>query len=241
VVVEPADQYCRAIEAYLCRKNDGHLIRIVGPAFEQVLGWAAKGVPLKIACHGIDRYFERYYAKGPRRRPVRIEFCEADVLDAFDEWRRAVGIATDSRLTSADATGTGPSEETTGRHESLPAHLERVIARLTALRAGADRSLDGILDSVIRELDARRTEAKSLRGDARRAFVDRLGALDVELLAAVRGQCDATTLAQLGSEAEEELAPFRDRLASAAFADARRAATDRLLRERSRLPVIAFD
>ena len=63
-----------------------------------MLGWANQGVPIKIACHGIDRYFERYYAKGPRRRPVRIEFCEADVLDAFDEWRRAVGIASEERL-----------------------------------------------------------------------------------------------------------------------------------------------
>ena len=35
-------QYCREIEAYLCRKNDGHLVRIVGPAFEQVCGWAAQ-------------------------------------------------------------------------------------------------------------------------------------------------------------------------------------------------------
>ncbi len=143
VVVEPADQYCRAIEAYLCRKNDGHLIRIVGPAFEQVLGWAARGVPIKIACHGIDRYFERYYAKGPRRRPVRIEFCEADVLDAFDEWRRAVGIASEARLTPATASNAeSEPEESTRRQESLPAHLDRVIARLTTLRAGADRSLD---------------------------------------------------------------------------------------------------
>ena len=49
-------------------------------------------MPLKVACRGIDRYFERYYAKGPRRRPVRVEFCDADVLDVFDEWRRAVGV-----------------------------------------------------------------------------------------------------------------------------------------------------
>ena len=55
-------------------------------------GWAAQGVPLKVACSGIDRYFERYYRKGPRRRPVKIDFCEADVLDVFDEWRRAVGV-----------------------------------------------------------------------------------------------------------------------------------------------------
>ena len=86
------ESYARDLEAYLCRKNDGHLIRITGPAFEQVQGWAAQGVPLKVAQAGIDRYFERYYRKGPRRRPVRIEFCEADVLDAFDDWRRAVGV-----------------------------------------------------------------------------------------------------------------------------------------------------
>ena len=51
------DEYCREIEAYLCRKNDGHLIRIVGPSFERVCGWAAQGIPFKIACQGIDTYF----------------------------------------------------------------------------------------------------------------------------------------------------------------------------------------
>src|SRR3954468_2849061 len=62
------DEYCREIEAYLCRKNDGHLIRIVGPSFERVCSWASQGVPFKIACQGIDRYFDRYYAKPGRRR-----------------------------------------------------------------------------------------------------------------------------------------------------------------------------
>src|SRR6185436_18669052 len=112
--VAAVEDYCRQIESYLCRKNDGHLIRIVGPAFEQVCGWAEKGVPLTVAMRGIDRYFDRYYAKGPRRRPVRVEFCEADVLDVFDEWRRALGIATAADAPQADA-----AER---RHESLPAH-----------------------------------------------------------------------------------------------------------------------
>jgi hypothetical protein len=33
---EPAEveSYCRHLETYLCRKNDGHLIRIVEPAFD---------------------------------------------------------------------------------------------------------------------------------------------------------------------------------------------------------------
>src|SRR5215468_6414924 len=107
----PSEEYCRQLESYLCRKNDGHLIRIVGPAFEQVCGWAVRGVPLAVACRGIDRYFERYYAKGRRRRPVRVEFCEADVLDVFDEWRRAVGI---SRATATHTSESG--DEESARH-----------------------------------------------------------------------------------------------------------------------------
>jgi hypothetical protein len=241
VVVEPADQYCRAIEAYLCRKNDGHLIRIVGPAFEQVLGWAAKGVPFRIACLGIDRYFERYYTKGPRRRPVRIEFCEADVLDAFDEWRRAVGIVDETRTVTFPEDATGSSDEQPRRPESLPAHLDRVVARLTTLRGGADRGLDEALETAIRELDGHRAESRNLRGEDRRELVDRLRAMDAELVAAARSRCDADTLERLGAEADEELAPFRSRLSNAAFEESRRAAIDRLVRERSRLPVLAFD
>src|SRR5687768_10425243 len=88
---EPVD-YCREVEAYLCQKNGGHLVRIVGPAFETVRQWADQGVPLKVAFRGIDRCCDRAAARGGRRRPLRIEFCEADVLDAFDDWRRAIGV-----------------------------------------------------------------------------------------------------------------------------------------------------
>ena len=236
--------YCRDLEAYLCRKNDGHLIRIVGPAFEQVCGWAARGVPLKIAQRGIDRYFERYYAKGPRRRPVRIEFCEADVLDVFDEWRRAVGVpAEETPLTDtspSDADG-GDTEEPARRHSSLPAHLDRVIARLTALRAGEDRALDSLLDDIIRELDAARVTSRRLRGAARDQFLERLAALDRMLIEAARGRCDEATLRRLGDDADAELAPFRTRMPPDAFARARRVCIDRLIRERQRLPIVSFD
>ena len=237
--------YCREIEAYLCRKNDGHIVRIVGPAFEQVCGWATRGVPLKVACRGIDRYFERYYAKGPRRRPVRVAFCEADVLDVFDEWRRAVGVASPGPQDPASAAGsTSDGDEADGagrKHGSLPAHLERVLARLTALRAGSDRALDPAIDDIVRELDAARSRAKALRGDSRQVFLDRLRALDAELVAAARSAADPGVLRQLDGEAEQELAPFRARMPADAYAQSRRACVDRLLRERLRLPVVAFD
>ena len=227
--------YCREVEAYLCRKNDGHLIRIVGPAFEQVCGWEARGIPLRAVFGGIDRYFERYYAKGPRRRPVRVEFCEADVLDVFDEWRRAVGV-------TSPASPPAAGDDTDGverKRDTLPAHLQRVVARLTALRGGGG-TLDRVVDDMVRDLDSARAGARALRGDAREAFVARLRALDRQLLEAARLTCDTETLRQLGTEADAELAPFRARLSADAYAQSRQACVDRLLRERARLPVIAY-
>ena len=239
-----AEEYCRHLETYLCRKNDGHLIRIVGPAFEQVCGWAARGIPLKLAMRGIDRYFERYYAKGPRRRPVRLEFCEADVLDVFDEWQRAVGIPQASGAGGAGEAGEageGGGADVVGSRSSLPAHLERVIARLTALRAGKDRTLDQVLDDVIRELDAARSKAKSIRGEARDALIDRMHQLDGDLLDALRRQCDEAALRQLATEADEELKPFRVRMPADAYQQAHRACIDRLLRERAHLPIVSYE
>ena len=226
-----AAEFCREIEAYLCRKNDGHLVRIVGPAFDRVCSWAIKGVPLKVACRGIDRYFERYYAKGPRRRPIRVEFCDADVLDVFDEWRRAVGVALPD---AADG-------EHQARHPSLPAHLARVVARLTALRAGGGRSLDAILEELVRELDAARGRAKGLRGDARQALVERLRVLDEQLITTAREGCGADMLQELRTEADRELTPFRARMPDQAYAQSRQACVNRLVRDRLRLPVIAFE
>jgi hypothetical protein len=244
-----AERYCREIEAYLCRKNDGHLVRIVGPAFEQVCGWAMRGVPLRIAQRGIDRYFERYYAKGPRRRPVRVEFCEADVLDVFDEWRRAVGVTVheradepyDSPEGAADPGGAGETGERARPSGSLPAHLDRVIARLTALRAGADRAVDALLDAMVQELDDARATAKGLRGGPRQAFLERLAVLDRMLMEAARARCDAATLQQLSAEADAELAPFRGRMPAEAYQRSHEACLDRAIRERLRLPVVAFD
>lgn len=237
MAVTDVGAYCRQLEDYLCRKNDGHLIRIVGPAFEQVCEWADRGVPLKVAQRGIDRYFDRYHAKGPRRRPVHIQFCEADVFDVFDEWRRAVGVPT------REAEAGEPDAETdlSRRHGSLPAHLDRVIARLTMLRGGEDRSLDDVLDRLVRELDGARSAARGLRGEPRSVFLERLGVLDAQLMDAARARCGAALLEQIEAEADEELGPFRERMAPPVFERSRRAAADRLIRERRRLPVITFE
>ena len=243
-------EYCRGIETYLCQKNDGHLIRVVGPSFEIVAGWAAQGVPIKVAYAGIDRYFERYYRKGARRRPVKIDFCEADVLDVFDEWRRAVGLSQssgDSRQASGDSRQSSAGGESHipnpgSRRSSLPSHLERVVLRLTSARArgslGAE--FDPLIDRASAELDAARAKAGGLRGDARLALRERLAALDAELLQQARAALDAPALDALSREADGELAGFRTAMPADAFARAHQVAIDRLVRERVGLPTITL-
>jgi hypothetical protein len=234
-------EYCREIESYLCRKNDGHLIRVVGPTFELVSGWEARGIPLKVAFQGIDRYFERYYRNGPRRRPVRIDFCEADVLDVFDEWRRALGLVGGASDPGGDEHLEPPAG--TARHPaSLPEHLQRVITRLTSVQAtGAPLSgADTVLDRLSRELDSAKRTHGGVRGEARRALLARLDALDAELLAIARGSLGDDERRALLAEADDTLLGYRGRLSQEAYERARASAFDRLLRERRNLPTLFF-
>ena len=231
-MTDPAD-YARQIETYLCQKNEGHLVRIVGPAFEQVCGWAARGVPLKVVMRGIDQYTERYYAKGPRRRPIRIEFCEADVLDLFDAWRRAVGVGTASD-------GAGDASDPPSRKPPLAAHIERVIARLANLRTKGDRSaaFGETVDSTVRELERLAADARNARGEQRARIISRLAELDRALMDGALGEVDTAAAAGLRREAEEELAPFGSRMAPDAKARAVSAAYERLLRESLGIPTL---
>ena len=180
--------YCREIETYLCRKNEGHLVRIVGPAFERVCGWAAAGVPIQAVTQGIDRKLKRYLAAGRTRRPLRIEFCEADVLEVFDEWRRAVGVAgiPDPSgqvgpgvrdVEAGSPTSSDPPDRPVRRHRSLPAHIDRVLTRATTQLAiqEAAPGLHRALERVVVDLDALRKQARGARGAARARLLESLG------------------------------------------------------------------
>ncbi|MGE3513071.1 MAG: hypothetical protein AB7N65_29770, partial [Vicinamibacterales bacterium] len=197
---------------------------------------------------GIDRYFERYYRNGPRRRPVRDEFCDTDVRDVFDEWRRAFGVA--SRV--ARESGPSGSEATPSdsaapaadppRGPPLPAHLERVLLRLSSARAtgtlGAE--MDAVIDRVAVELDDARAHARGVRGEARRAMLERLSAIDQELLDTATAALPLAERSAVWAEAAEELATYRERLTPAAFEAAVSRSAHRLLRERLGLPVVSI-
>jgi hypothetical protein len=231
-------EYCREIESYLCRKNGGHLVRIVGPAFQTVCQWSDQGIPLKIVFRGIDRCVDRSNARGGRKRPLRIEFCEADVLTVFDDWRRALGV-TASQVSEA---GEAFDEEAASPKGSLPAHFSRSVARLLAARSEPpDAAYDETIAQTIRELDALAETAKTVRGEARNRLIERLAELDVRVMAAARHRVDAPTAEALQREADAELAAFSGRMPTEARERARQLAFERLLRESLNLPVLTYD
>ena len=236
--MEELPDYCRQIESYLCRKNGGHLVRIVGPAFETVRSWASQGVPLKVAFQGIDRCVERASARGGRRRPLRIEFCESDVLEAFDAWRRAIGVG------ATRVSDEGGAEEwgSTSRKGSLTAHVERSLSRLLVVKVGRDDpAFDAVLTQVITELDRLAETAKSARGEARARSIARLAELDAELMTVARATVSDVARAALQREVDAELAGFAGRMPAESVEKARALTFDRLLRESLNLPVLSYE
>jgi len=168
---------------------------------------------------------------------VQIDFCDNDILDAFDAWRRAVGV----RLPASDAAGEAQPRR---RTRSLPEHLDRICERVTASRAGLTPpppEFDAVLEGIACEAAAFRDMDGPIRGETRERVRARLVELDRMMLDAARAQLDPVALEAMRAEAAEELAAFRDRMPADAYQRAIDSAADRLLRERERLPIVAFD
>jgi len=227
--------YCRQIEDYLTRGNGGHLVRIVGPGFELVRGWATEGIPLSVVYRGIDLKLDRHRA-GQSKRPLRIEFCEADVRDVYDQWRRAVGLV--AVRGPADASDEPADEER--KRPSLSKHLDRAIERLSraAGRLDVPDAVRDLVGRLLAALTVLRDGAKKARGDARDAIVAELRSLDDQLSAGARLAAPPDLLATLERDAGQDLAAFRDRLPSDRWHAALTATVDRLLRDRWGLPTL---
>lgn len=225
-----ASAYCREVESYLCRRNGGHLVRIVGPSFEIVRGWAEAGVPITLVRRAIDVCSERRESRRETLRPLRIEFCDAEVREQFQRWQRAVGPYVGGE---AEAESEAPPSP------ALAGHLTRAGEKLARAAARLDRSeaFRARLDAIIGEVAAVQAESKGARGEKRDAYIARLRTLDADLIGAARDEAAASALGDdVRAAAAAELAPWRERMPADAWAAAMSAASDRLLRDRLDLP-----
>lgn len=231
-----AGAYCREVESYLCRRNGGHLVRIVGPSFEMVRGWAESGVPMSLVQRAIDVCSERRESRREAARPLRIEFCEAEVREQFQRWRRAVGPYVGDAGASDDAAGDAPAP-------GLAGHLTRAGEKLARAAARLDRSeaFRARLDAIVGRVSEIQAASKGARGDRRAEFIEQLKQIDAALIDAARDEAAQSGLGgELRAAAAAELAPWRERMPADAWAGAMAAASDRLLRDRLDLPDLAL-
>lgn len=227
--------YCRQVEDYLTRGNGGHLVRIVGPGFELVRGWAAEGIPLSVVYRGIDVKLERHRL-GQATRPLRIEFCAGDVRHVYDHWRRAVGLT----AALGAAGGVADAAEDERKRPSLSKHLDRAIERLsrTSGRLDLPEAVHDLATTLLTALTTLRDGAKKARGEARDAIAAQLRSLDQDLRLGARAAASPDLLTALERDAQQDLAAFRDRLPSDRWQEAMAATVDRLLRDRWGLPML---
>jgi hypothetical protein len=243
--------YCRLVEDHLTRVNGGHLVRIVGPAFELVRRWAETGIPTSVVFRGIDLKAERHQA-GRSRRPLRLEFCEPDVREVYRHWCRAVGLPPGEIVTNggaaADDAGKAPESSVVSESEhhddrrkpSLTRHLDRAIDRLTRAMARVDvpEGLRVALDPLLQELVDLRAAARGARGPARDDLETRLKPIDDQIGRHLQEFVPADALQAARREAEQELAAYQARLSGDAWPRAVAANADRLLRDRYGLPAL---
>ncbi len=231
--------YCRAIETHLTRVNGGHLVRIVGPGFEIVRRWATDGVPLSVVFRGIDLKAARHQA-GTARRPLRIEFCDEDVREGFDNWRRAIGM---SPLRHGDAANVPEDDPPVGEPASVTRQtatkeLDRAIDRLSRAVGRLDwpEALRVVIGARLEALTTIRTDLRDVRGDARAPILARATAGNRVFGVELRDAAPPAMVAEARAEAERELASYRARLSPAAWSRAVDLTADRLLRDRLGLP-----
>lgn len=248
-------EYCRIVEEHLTRVNAGHLIRIVGPAFELVRQWAEAGIPASVVLRGIDLKAERHRL-GNSTRPLRLEFCEADVREVHRNWRRAVGLlgnggAESGEAIAEDAAAGGAGQDADSdsqedpkdrkeRRPSMTRHLDRAVDRMSRAMSRTDlpEDLREALDLVLQELVELRDVARKARGPIREEIAQRLQLLDQHLAARLQSFAPTAILESVRREAESELAHYRGRLSRDAWPRAVDANADRLLRDRYGLPTL---
>jgi hypothetical protein len=192
---------------------------------------------------GIQEKAARHHA-GRSKRPLRLEFCAADVDALFDDWRRATGIHARRDGGVADPHATDPQVEhpASGRRATAGRQLQRAIDKLALTVGRLDVPEDVQLETtrLLEALSALREASRRARGEAKREVMLQAEEIDRDLgrLARLSGRA---LLAEVEAEAVAELTPFRARLKPEDWHRSLAANVDRLLRGRLGIPTIDFE
>jgi len=245
--------YFTEIEDTFIRRRGKHLL--LSPMdWALIESWKQKGVPLHVALRGIEQAFDSFEAR-PRRRSVKsLLYCEEEVEAQYAEWRerqqgaRAVEAEHSASVEANGQNGAGvSSDENAGLpfpRAAIQAHLAECHAQLKQAHASrcatsSDELCEALARAAARLAELEANFARSVRPNAEQleaALTD----LDALLERTITAHLPAEQVRARRKQAEEQLRPYRARMARATFEQTRDNLLAKLLREDCGVPRLSL-
>jgi len=219
----PDRTYFSAIEEEFVRLRGAPLI--LSPSdWHLAAAWHRQGIPLTVVLNAIRQVMESAASRGRRKPVLSLSYCRHEVEAEYGRYLEAA--AGHGSLQPADS---GPS---------LGQRLEKKAVRLGDLAheqpalAGAAAAAAEALRQAARDLD----QGAASPDDLER----RLVACERDLLDRLQDTLPAEELANLVEACRQRLAPYRPRMATAAYESTLRHACDTALRRRFGTPRLSL-
>ncbi|HXI23034.1 MAG TPA: hypothetical protein VNG71_04090 [Pyrinomonadaceae bacterium] len=230
--------YFSEIEDTFIRRRGKHLM--LSPIdWALIESWKERGVPLHVVLRAIEHAFDSYESKKHKRTVKTLLYCQEEVEAQYAEWL-------ESRVGSHDDAQS--AEEVEDRKASFSkevvmAHLDRSLRELerhAAERAASEDELSEALSRAARLLaDIRDEYANAARPDTRK-LEESLSGIDRMLDEGIRNSMPLTNMADLKSEVDAQVKPYKRHMDKEVFAQTRENLLKKRLREHFGVPRLSL-
>jgi hypothetical protein len=220
--------YFSEIEDTFIRRRGKHLM--LSPIdWALIESWKERGVPLHVVLRAIEHAFDSYESKKHKRTVKTLLYCQEEVEAQYAEWLESrVGSHDDNGAAEADDRKSSFSKDT------VVAHLDRSLRELerhAAERAASEDELSEALSRAARLLtDIRDEYANAARPDTRK-LEESLSGIDRMLDEAIRNSTPLSQMAELESEVDAQVKPYKRHMEKEVFAQTRENLLKKRLRE----------
>ncbi len=186
-------------EAYFVRKRGKNLL--ISPLdWCLVELWRDSGIPLHIVLRGIERSFESA-ARKPKSTPNTLFYCHQAILEAHEEYQKALVGASENR----EAEDAAPLSEQAEQREAVRDYLEDVESRLEQQSREAFKRARQRIAALKEEM--RVSQAISYQE------IDRdLAEIGSMLVTALKQEAGPEKTREMAAEVKKELKIYRKRL-----------------------------
>jgi hypothetical protein len=217
-------------ERFQRRRGTGLLLSTLDWALIET--WKDAGIPLEAVLRGIDTTFDHYERRPPQAKTKKINglaWCSQEVLAAAEDMKEAA-VGT-QRSRSAETPGLG-KDEIAGfcRANAEKLRLAQVHPQVTLVAEECAVTLTELAANLSNEPELMRLE------DLER----RLSVLEEKLLAALTMTATEDELYGLRTEADREIAPYRNKMPGVQIAQLQKQFIHKRLFEKTRIPRLSL-